>query len=305
MFHLKGNLNSFCNNYSRREKLFLERRHRASYKNTLDNLHNDLVFKEIFGTQKNVRFTEYLLELLKGYERHSLKGKVKVLNEVFLDKTKLTDKGITSDVLAEVEDEVINLEMYTAFDHEDFEKSLAYLTRIYGTRLEIGDRYQKQPKVTQYNFCKSSHVSNIPEFETDFLLIDRRTYHIITDKLEGYIYRLDKLENVAYDDNRKEELLKLMKMIYAKSNEERLEIAKGSEILMDLAQVMKKFVNDETILEYKSLARKNEEIARKDGIQTEKHTIAKNLLKLNIDISTIMQSTGLSKREILKLQENC
>ena len=60
-----------------------------SYKNTLDNLHNDLMFKEIFGTQKNVRFTEYLLELLKGYERYSLKGKVKVLNEVFLEKTKL------------------------------------------------------------------------------------------------------------------------------------------------------------------------------------------------------------------------
>ena len=203
MFHLKGNSIFFCNNYSRREKIFLERRNQLSYKNTLDNLHNDLMFKEIFGTQKNVRFTEYLLELLKGYERHSLKGKVKVLNEVFLDKTKLTDKGITSDVLAEVEDEVINLEMYTAFDHEDFEKSLAYLTRIYGTRLEIGDRYQKQPKVTQYNFCKSSHVSNIPEFETDFLLIDRRTYHIITDKLEGYIYRLDKLENVAYDDKKR------------------------------------------------------------------------------------------------------
>ena len=264
------------------------------------------MFKEIFGTQKNVRFTEYLLELLKGYERHSLKGKVKVLNEVFLDKTKLTDKGITSDVLAEVEDEVINLEMYTAFDHEDFEKSLAYLTRIYGTRLEIGDRYQKQPKVTQYNFCKSSHISNIPEFETDFLLIDRRTYHIITDKLE----------NVAYDDSRKEDLLKILRMIYAKDEAERLEIAKGSEILMDLAQVMKKFVNDETVLEYKSLARKNEEIARKDGIQkgrasglaegtqAEKHKIAKNLLNLNIDISTIMQSTGLSKQEILKLQEN-
>ena len=284
--------------------------------NTLDNLHGDLMFKEIFGTQKNVRFTEYLLELLKGYERHSLKGKVKVLNEVFLDKTKLTDKGITSDVLAEVEDEVINLEMYTAFDHEDFEKSLAYLTRIYGTRLEIGDRYQKQPKVTQYNFCKSSHVSNIPEFETDFLLIDRRTYHIITDKLEGYIYRLDKSENVDYDDNRKEELLKLMKMIYAKSNEERLEIAKGSEILMDLAQVMKKFVNDETILEYKSLTKKVENIARKDGrregIQEGKREeriarskeIAKNLLNDHLNIEKIMQYTGLSKREILKLQEN-
>ena len=109
---------------------------------TIESLHGDLIFKEIFGTQKNVRFTEYLLELLKGYEKHSLKGKVTLLNEVFLEKTKLNDKGMTSDVLARTEDEVIDLEMYTTFEDDDFEKSLTYLARIYGTRLEIGEKYQ-------------------------------------------------------------------------------------------------------------------------------------------------------------------
>ena len=120
---------------------------------------------------------------------------------------------------------------------------------------------------------------------------------------------------MAYDDSRKEELLKILRMIYAKDEKERFEIARGSEILMDLAQVMKKFVNDETVLEYKSLTKKVEDIARKDGIQkgrasglaegtqVEKHKIAKKLLNLNIDISTIMQSTGLSKQEILNLQK--
>ena len=277
---------------------------------TIESLHGDLVFKEIFGTQKNVRFTEYLLELLKGYEKHSLKGKVTVLNEVFLDKTKLNDKGITSDVLAKSGDEVIDLEMYTTFEDDDFEKSLTYLTRIYGTRLEIGEKYQNQPKVTQYNFCVSSHISGINEFETDFLFMDRKTTNIISDKIEGYIYRLDKLDDVVYDDVRKEELRKIMKMIYAKTKEERLEIAKGSEILMDLAQVMEEFVNDEAVLKYKSLAGKNEEIARrngrregrKEGTQLERCNIAKNLLKDHLDINKIMQYTGLTKQEILRLQ---
>ena len=277
---------------------------------TIESLNGDLVFKEVFGTQKNVRFTEYLLELLKGYEKHSLKGKVTVLNEVFLDKTKLNDKGITSDVLAKSEDEVIDLEMYTTFEEDDFEKSLTYLTRIYGTRLEIGEKYQNQPKVTQYNFCVSSHISGINEFETDFLFMDRKTTNIISDKIEGYIYRLDKLDDVVYDDVRKEELRKIMKMIYAKTKEERLEIAKGSEILMDLAQVMEEFVNDEAVLKYKSLAGKNEEIARrngrregrKEGTQLERCNIAKNLLKDHLDINKIMQYTGLTKQEILRLQ---
>ena len=279
---------------------------------TIESLNGNLVFKEIFGTQKNVRFTEYLLELLKGYKKHSLKGKVTVLNEVFLDKTKLNDKGITSDVLAKSGDEVINLEMYTTFEDDDFEKSLTYLTRIYGTRLEIGEKYQNQPKVTQYNFCMSSHVSGINEFETDFLFMDRITSNIITNKIEGYIYRLDKLDDVVYDDDRKEELRRIMKMMYAKTKEERLEIAKGSEILMDLAQVMEEFVNDEDVLKFKSLTRKNEEIARRngrregieEGIQTRNMEIAKNLLKDHLDINTIMQYTGLTKQEILKLQQS-
>ncbi len=271
---------------------------------TIESLNGDLVVKEIFGTQKNVRFTEYLLELLKGYERYSLKGKVTVLNEVFLDKTKLNDKGITSDVLAKSGDEVIDLEMYTTFEKDDFEKSLTYLTRIYGTRLEIGEEYRNQPKVTQYNFCVSSHVPDIDEYETDFLFMDRITNNIITNKIEGYIYRLDKLGDVVYDDDRKEELRRIMKMMYVKSKEERLEIARGSEILMDLAQVMEEFVNDEDVLKFKSLTRKNEEIARRNGKNARSMEIAKNLLNLNIDIPTIIKSTGLSKKEIQKLQES-
>ena len=110
-----------------------------------------------------------------------------------------------------------------------------------------------------------------------------------------------------------------MKMMYAKTKEERLEIAKGSEILMDLAQVMEEFVNDEAVLKYKSLAGKNEEIARRngrreglqEGIQkgkkeervTRSMEIAKNLLKDHLDINKIMQYTGLTKQEVMKLQE--
>ena len=50
---------------------------------TIESLHGDLVFKEIFGTQKNVRFTEYLLELLKGYERGFLQMCIRDRIEMF------------------------------------------------------------------------------------------------------------------------------------------------------------------------------------------------------------------------------
>ena len=81
---------------------------------------------------------------------------------------------------------------------------------------------------------------------------------------------------------------------------------------MDLAQVMEEFVNDEAVLKYKSLAGKNEEIARRngrregiqEGTKLEKCNVAKNLLNDHLDIDKIIQYTGLTRQEIQKLQES-
>ena len=43
---------------------------------------------------------------------------------------------------------------------------------------------------------------------------------------------------------------------------------------------------------------------RLEGLKDRSIEIARNLLNLNIDIPTIMKSTGLTKQEILQLQEN-
>ena len=43
---------------------------------------------------------------------------------------------------------------------------------------------------------------------------------------------------------------------------------------------------------------------RLEGLKDRSIEIARNLLNLNIDIPTIMKSTGLTKQEILELQEN-
>ena len=43
---------------------------------------------------------------------------------------------------------------------------------------------------------------------------------------------------------------------------------------------------------------------RLEGLKDRSIEIARNLLNLNIDIPTIMKSTGLTKQEILQLQKN-
>ena len=84
---------------------------------------------------------------------------------------------------------------------------------------------------------------------------------------------------------------------------------------MNIARKVEKFMRDNNLVQYYDLEAshqyeikdsydtgKNE--GRNEGLKARSFEIARNLLDLNIDIPTIMKSTGLTKQEIMKLQEN-
>ncbi|HIQ93736.1 TPA: hypothetical protein IAB29_01195 [Candidatus Ventrenecus stercoripullorum] len=76
---------------------------------------------------------------------------------------------------------------------------------------------------------------------------------------------------------------------------------------MDIARKVEKFMRDNNLVQYYDLEASHQyEI--KDSYDTgkneEKISIAKNLLNDHLDIDKIMKYTGLTKQEIMKLQEN-
>ena len=76
---------------------------------------------------------------------------------------------------------------------------------------------------------------------------------------------------------------------------------------MDIARKVEKFMRDNNLVQYSDLEASHQyEI--KDSYDTgkneEKISIAKNLLNDHLDIDKIMKYTGLTKQEIMKLQEN-
>ena len=79
------------------------------------SLMDDIMFKYLFGYEKNVVFTEYLLELLFGYKEGHLHNKIKIKNSLKLDKDKLNEHGFELDIAVEMpDDNIINLECYTS-----------------------------------------------------------------------------------------------------------------------------------------------------------------------------------------------
>ena len=125
------------------------------------NLSSDIVFKFIFGYEKNKHYTEWLLEKMFNLEKGSLKDKLIIQNSLDLDKSAVDTHGLELDVRIKMPDNsLVNLEMYrNGFGIEEQEKSYAYLTTMFGTQLPKGSKFKDMEKCIQINFILKVNIN--------------------------------------------------------------------------------------------------------------------------------------------------
>ena len=80
---------------------------------------------------------------------------------------------------------------------------------------------------------------------------------------------------------------------------------------MDIARKVEKFMRDNNLVQYYDLEASHQyeikdsyDTGKNEGLRDRSIEIAKNLLNDHLDIDKIMKYTGLTKQEIMKLQEN-
>lgn len=287
----------------------------------LDSLTNDLLFKETFGHPYNIKALEYLLEAYFDYPDGFLKSKLAVNYESILEKTRLNDKSIRSDLIVIVDNNLfMNLEMYSEFTKASLQKSKTYIMRIYSTQLNKGDNYNQIKKVTQINFVDNVKIKIDEEALSEYYLINKE----LSDDFELDIARLDLIDKKGY--NLSNRFRKQLKFLSAKSYEERKIIAEGDEILMDLNAWLEEYKNDEGLREFfdaKKWARfegyynghdegfeegrdkgleQGLEQGIEQGFEQSRINIAKKMLAKNKSLKEISEITDLSIAEIKKLQ---
>ena len=132
--------------------------HTKDYTN-FDCLTNDLLFKEAYSNPHNRRALEYLLEAYFNFPDGYLKDKLAVSYESILDKNRLKDKSVRSDLVVIIDNTIfVNLEMYSVFTKNSLKKSKYYIMRIYSSQLNRGDNYTKIKIVTQINFVDNVKI---------------------------------------------------------------------------------------------------------------------------------------------------
>ena len=262
---------------------------------------NDFVFKKLFGETKNADLLKDLLEsILTDIKIH----KVEINKDVSLERKLITDKLGILDIVATLNDNTkVNVEMQVQNYYNTVERSLFYGTGVYHENLERGEDYIDIPHsisiwITDYNVFDDGPIHERARLRRDF------ENKVLTNKLQLHYIQLPKFrkkckrvsskleEWLTFIINENLEEIKMSNNKYIKKAEEELEYLTGDEETRRLAYLREKAIRDERAAMTK---------ARREGKEKTQKDIARKMLAKNIDISLIIELTGLTKEEIENL----
>lgn len=214
-------------------------------------LYMDLQAKNLFGTERNVYFTENLLECYLNLPENSLRG-CKIENSVVITSELIKGKKIEMDIKVELPNkEIINLEFYSHYDIDSETKSFIYITKVFGSQLNRGSLYSEIKKVKQINFIYEDYLRKInkPILRYAVINLEDPFDYILKNMFEIDIVNLAIKDKLAYNGINKG-LADWIRFIGAKDYEKMKEISAGKPILEEALKEMERFSKNEEVQEY-------------------------------------------------------
>ncbi|MCI9110812.1 MAG: Rpn family recombination-promoting nuclease/putative transposase [Bacilli bacterium] len=268
---------------------------------------NDGLFKTLFGNEKNRDILEKLIE-------ETLKRKIKVKELLMQDvpKDRIEEKDKTLDVLVSADGEKINIELNMGVYDGLYNRNACYIFGKYVGSVKAGGNYKNMDNFIQINL--TSRLPKEKPMISKYELIEVETKERFIKNLEIYEFNLDKIKEMCYNEGKKE--YKILAALMC-DKEELHNICKGDKVLEKLESEVVRMNEDDQIRE-NLLAIENAkrvhatlmENAKEEGLamgieqgsKLEKIEIAKNMLKKSMDISVIVEITGLDKETVENLK---
>lgn len=278
---------------------------------------SDAIFKKVFAISKNRRLISYLISYIMKIDYLYIYENFKYGNTELLKK-RYDEKGLVTDLIIYLKEEIINIEMNKYVSKGILIKNNIYHHNIASTSIKKGENYNKIKKSIQINLnCKKSkikkliHKSKMQDDEGLIITDDNYvTYHVnIAPALKKW-YSKDKLTRFE----------KILVMMQLRTKEEIMQIAKGDEMLMIFGKsivganeelgVYDKEAADELVRQIDMEDAKEKGIklgvrrGQKQGLAQKAREIALNMLKANMNIADVSKLTGLKQKEIIELSNN-
>ena len=283
----------------------------------------DAVFKAYFKDSPNVCISllRHFLPLPKNRKIKSIKYLDSVINPKNPeDKHSLLDLRVKLDNGTSV-----NIEIQSASKKSFKERILFYLSRLYSLDLKQGDDYQTLCPVYALIFTNFTVFKKLKDYHSIFLLKSEKQPEIIFSHHLGIVlvelkkfkeksvgHLIDKKDLWTYIIKSSKELTdKDMSVIEKRGNEmkeavKRLKMLSQEESMRIIEEAREKARRDR-VAERAYNIEEGQAKGLKQGLKQGRKEIQKeivlNLLKKNIDISVISETTSLSKAEIKILKD--
>jgi hypothetical protein len=265
----------------------------------------DIIFQAIFGEVGSENITKDFLEkiLKRKIEKISLDKNLILRRELKDDKLGVLD------IITELDGkEKCNIEMQLIDKNNIIERMLYYWSKMYTRQIKAGDDYNKLEKtivilIADFNIKGLEEV----EYHSTWKIIETNSVKklILTDKFELDIIELLKIKG---RENEKDQLLDWLIFLENPESERVTRKMKENENLKEAVEKLDRISEDEKmqrIIELREKAIRDEHaIYAKgvdDGIEKGIMKIAKSMLKKGMNVSDIIEITGLTKEEIEKL----
>ena len=265
----------------------------------------DIIFQAIFGEVGSENITKDFLEkiLKRKIEKISL-DKNPILRRELKD-----DKLGVLDIITELDGkEKCNIEMQLIDKNNIIERMLYYWSKMYTRQIKAGDDYNKLEKtivilIADFNIKGLEEV----EYHSTWKIIETNSVKklILTDKFELDIIELLKIKG---RENEKDQLLDWLIFLENPESERVTRKMEENENLKEAVEKLDRISEDEKmqrIIELREKAIRDEHAIYAKGVDDEIEKgimkIAKSMLKKGMNVSDIIEITGLTKEEIEKL----
>ncbi len=271
------------------------------------NLKNDIIFTAFFARKGN---EEFLIDFLQSILKIEIK-KIKIREEVNLEKLSVGEKGGRLDIQAELnEGTIVNIEMQMKNLHNIENRTTLYGAKVLAREEARGKNYNDIKNVIMINIL-NYELTGFEEYisETIVVLDKHREYEIIKG-MKWYFIELPKFRKAH--PNMDEKLNQWLAFIDDNDRGKIKMAEKKNKTLEKARKEMKYLTGDEEIRRLAELREKwemdwnssmdySKKEGKKEGARENSLKNAKKMKEKNIPIETISEITELTKEEIEKL----
>ena len=277
------------------------------------NLKNDIIFKTFFSRKGNEIF---LIDFLEALLKIKIE-EIQVKEEVNLETLAVEEKGGRLDLQAKLNDGIIvNIELQIK-NHQDIEERTTYYSsKVISRETERGTEYKDITKVIMINIL-DYELLGFDEYISDTVIVlDKHREYEVLKGIKWYFIELPKFRKqnpnmneklnqwLVFLDDYNKEAVKLAEEKNDTLKKARIEMnyLTGDAEVRRLAELREKWEMDR-ISEIGYAKREGIKEGEKKGKKEKQIEIAKKMIKKGMEIKTVIEITGLDKKEIEKLLE--